>query len=487
MNVVGIIMARLGLDTRDFKTGIAEAKNMSGQFSASLLGLPNLGMVLGGVGIGVAGALTRDILESAKHVQYLSERFGVSTTVIQQWGHAAEQGGSDMEAMTMGFNRLEVSQAKALQGNEEMLAHFHSLGISLTDLQKLTPDELMKRLGASSMNAADMVGILGRNGTQLIPILKGVADGTLKFGAAISEIDVKKLAEADDFLIRLGQHGKVEAAGFLSNLIGGIQDAGGELSVLGKKFGSFFTAKNKEEAVKSAHDLMLALKAEFTSDMDYFEREGRSATKPGEAGGIMGGAAKKGFGDEDQQNKLDEKVQKASAVVEALKLELAGEEQLAAALKTNADFEEKIADAKSKGLVALAEELELERELTLQKQQQAIDTKRLESIQLSLKELADTGAEYSNQGTLGPGHYAREAMAELESAKALMQKGGFGDIQEALQHKARAEEIKLDIPELREGEKDRNSIDASKTIGEMATDLKTIAQNSGDQIVVVNQ
>lgn len=201
----------LGLDAKEFDARlaalegkvVASSKTMSKSFGGIGLG------ALAGLGI---GAGIESVMAYAARIQDLSDQLGVSTDAIQHFGNAAEKNGSSLEAMGMGFRKLELARSKALQGDQELIQAFQRLGVSVIDLAKLKPEELMQRLGASSLDAADTVKILGKSALELRPTLAGIADGTVKIGQAIDAIDVKKLKEADDLFKQLGENSKVMGA-----------------------------------------------------------------------------------------------------------------------------------------------------------------------------------------------------------------------------------------------------------------------------------
>lgn len=145
----------------------------------------------------ITGAL-RGIVDYGDRVKDLSQRFGVSAVALQQFGNAAGKNGSSLEAVAMGFNKLEISRSKALGGDERMIATAKNLGLTFDDLKSKSPDQLMNLIGHSAMNAADMVKFLGKGALELRPTLAGLSDGTIEYGKAISDIDVTRLDEASD-------------------------------------------------------------------------------------------------------------------------------------------------------------------------------------------------------------------------------------------------------------------------------------------------
>lgn len=208
------IIARLGLDTAGFKSGLKDARSALGGFASKLAGAFGISISVGAV----TGAVEK-ILAYGKRIDDLSQRYQVNAGALQRLGNAAELNGSSLDGVAQGFNKLEISQSRALGGNQHMIKAFAALGVSVDDLRKLSPEEIMAKLGKSSMNAADMVAVLGKAALSLRPTLEGVANGTIKLGKAIDEVDVKKLAEAHDFFRKMGQNVTINAASGLSGLM----------------------------------------------------------------------------------------------------------------------------------------------------------------------------------------------------------------------------------------------------------------------------
>lgn len=219
------LMARLGLDTAGFKAGLKEAHSAFSQLAGRI-----------GVGLSVAGitAYTKGIAEYGARVSDLGKRYQVSTDAIQKFGNAAEQNGSSLEGMAKGFNKLDIAISKALGGNTKILESFAHLGVTVADLRTLTPEEIMLKLGRSSLNAADMVKVLGKSALELVPTLKGLANGTIEMGEAIDKHLIEQLKEADKRLTRLGQNLKIFTA---NNVIQGLYDMGRAFKDIGLDIG----------------------------------------------------------------------------------------------------------------------------------------------------------------------------------------------------------------------------------------------------------
>ncbi len=205
------VVLTTGADNSGLKAGMAELRGIAAQAHQDISSEFGRSIAVGGI-VAAIGEVTKSTVEYGARVYDLGQRFGVSTDALQRFGNAAEKNGSSLEGVAQGFNKLLIAQSKAIGGNQELIDHFANLNISVNDLKTLSPDEIMLKLGKSSMNAADTVAILGRNGLQLRPVLQGLADGTIEFGAAINELNVERLKEIDDQMKEIGEEAKVGAS-----------------------------------------------------------------------------------------------------------------------------------------------------------------------------------------------------------------------------------------------------------------------------------
>jgi hypothetical protein len=207
------IIAKLGLDTAGFQAALKGSEGMVASFAKRAAGLL-------GISVGISGleSSISKLVEYGAHVQDLSERYGVNAEALQRLGNAAELNGSSLEGVAKGFNKLEIAQSRALAGSDKQIQAFANLGVSVDDLKKLSPEEIMQKLGKSSLNAADSVTILGKSALELRPTLRGLADGTIEYGKAVDAIDIKKLKEAKDYFEKIGQRITINSATALVSL-----------------------------------------------------------------------------------------------------------------------------------------------------------------------------------------------------------------------------------------------------------------------------
>jgi hypothetical protein len=228
----------LGLDAREFDARLAAlegkiqgvGKTASQSFGGLGGGLKMLGAA---VSVGAVAAEIKSVIDYGAHVQDLSDRFGVSTDAIQHFGNAAEKNGSSLEGMTMGFNKMLIARSRALEGQQPLVDAFIRLGVSIQDLQKLQPEQIMEKIGASSMNAADMVKVLGKTALELRTTLAGIADKNIEIGPIINPKAIAELKDADDVLKKIKEKGTILAGKAISGVMEGPKGTWDELKKSG--------------------------------------------------------------------------------------------------------------------------------------------------------------------------------------------------------------------------------------------------------------
>jgi hypothetical protein len=120
---------------------------------------------------GTAGAVAQ--------IDDLANRTGIATEVIQGYLLAANQSGVGLETFGRSIQKLTVNLGEAQTGNKSAIKSFSDLGLSVTDLSKLSPDEAFNAVAASisklpgpAQQAAAAVGLFGKAGVELVPLFQ---------------------------------------------------------------------------------------------------------------------------------------------------------------------------------------------------------------------------------------------------------------------------------------------------------------------------
>lgn len=97
------------------------------------------------VGIGII-EFTRSLLESANQLKDMAGALDVTIAGIMGMGAAAAQSGSGLEGVSKMLFKMENAAGQAADGSAKMIDTFASVGVSMTDLQKMGPEEVFNRV-----------------------------------------------------------------------------------------------------------------------------------------------------------------------------------------------------------------------------------------------------------------------------------------------------------------------------------------------------
>lgn len=167
----------VGLRTGKFTAGLDEMRQKAEAFKGKMQAVGAF------VGAAIAGAGIASIGEHVSHIKDLSDQLGMSAESVQRLGYAFAQGGATQEDFVKGQTKLTQKMQEAREGNEEALKSFARVGITLEEVQRLTPDEMMVRFADALAEADDpalqlaaAMDLLGKSGRSLVPTLKEGGD-----------------------------------------------------------------------------------------------------------------------------------------------------------------------------------------------------------------------------------------------------------------------------------------------------------------------
>lgn len=192
-------------------------------------------------------------IESADQINNMSQSVGIGTQTLQGMSYAAGLTGASMQTLTESIARMERASLEARDGNAQSTEAFRALGISIQDIRKLSPDELMKRVTTSLAGMADgstktaiAMQLLGRGAAENIPFINKLGsefDAMMAkakaIGVIMSGADLQALIAYKEQTNELGQEVKglgnqfaVALLPALTSVVGQIQRAAesGELA-----------------------------------------------------------------------------------------------------------------------------------------------------------------------------------------------------------------------------------------------------------------
>ncbi len=198
MNTEEIII-KMGLNSGAVNQGIRSVKSEVNALGSHLKG------ALGGlVGVAAFEELARSTIEYGSKVNDLSLRLGISTDAVQQWDYALKQSGSSIEAAVPFFEKLGIARHEALAGNEEMVAAFTKLGVSMSSLKSDRLEDIAAKIGKTveigdpQSLIASLREVGGKGAGQLIAAFRDGLTDMFKDAPIISADNISELDKIGD-------------------------------------------------------------------------------------------------------------------------------------------------------------------------------------------------------------------------------------------------------------------------------------------------
>ena len=128
--------------------------------------------------------------KAGDQIDKMSARTGASAEFISQMGFAMEQSGGSVQDMEKGLFGLSRSYLAASQGGKAAIDGFNQIGVTMQDLEGLSPEDQMRRVadGLKSIEDTSKRGavaqqLFGRAGRQMLPLLSTGASGMKAYAA----------------------------------------------------------------------------------------------------------------------------------------------------------------------------------------------------------------------------------------------------------------------------------------------------------------
>ena len=210
----GKAFVELFADDTKLVRGLKAAEKRLKAFGA---GVQSIGTKLFGLGAAAVAPLlatTNVFAEMGDQLAKMSARTGISVEALSELGYAAEQSGADLETLEGGVRKMQKFLVEAAQGSKGAGDTLSKLGLRLSDLGRLTPDQQFELLADRiskiqdpAIRAATAMEVFGKTGTSLLPLMQDGAKGieALKqqardLGLVISTEDAKAAETFGDTL-----------------------------------------------------------------------------------------------------------------------------------------------------------------------------------------------------------------------------------------------------------------------------------------------
>lgn len=210
----GEAFIKLGTENSALMRGLADAQRRLKTFGAAIA---TLGAGVAGLGTaGVAGMFkaAEAFSEAGDKIDKAAIRTGLSAEAVSELGFAAEQSGSNLEALEKGFRAFQKALADAAKGEPAAARALGEIGLSAESLMALHPDDQVYALADAiaamkdpARRAEAAMTLLSESGAGLVPLLQDGSSGVRalrqeaeRLGLTFSELDAKGAAALNDAL-----------------------------------------------------------------------------------------------------------------------------------------------------------------------------------------------------------------------------------------------------------------------------------------------
>lgn len=249
-------------DNKKLVRGLRAAERHVKAFGKSIQNIGLKIMALGTAAIAPLVASSKAFASMGDSVAKMAKRIGISVESLSGLIYAAELSGASSEQLENSFRRMQRTIMDAGDGMQTANESLWRLGLQMSDIAGLSPDQQFKLIGDRisqikdpTLRAAAAMDVFGRAGTAMLPMLEdGVAgidaliEEAKKLGLIMKTEDAKSAEEFSDALDRLWKSVKMSGFYIGAALAPSLQDfAARTTKVLGKIID--FIDRNRELVV----------------------------------------------------------------------------------------------------------------------------------------------------------------------------------------------------------------------------------------------
>ena len=187
------LLGTIAIENEEANEQIEETSSKAGKFADALKKGAGVAAKFGTAvvtGTMAAGAALTGVASSAAsnadEIDKMSAKIGMSKQAYQEWSYVLGQNGMDVNSLQMGMKTLVAQMDGAASGTEKSVEMFEKLGLSIYDSEgkMKNQEEMFKEvtMALASMEngtekAAIANGLLGRSGSEMMPMLNNGAEG----------------------------------------------------------------------------------------------------------------------------------------------------------------------------------------------------------------------------------------------------------------------------------------------------------------------
>ncbi|MFA5291954.1 MAG: cell envelope integrity protein TolA [Phycisphaerae bacterium] len=197
------------LDKNPFVRGLRSCEKSLTSWGRSVSAMGRQVMMAGTAIVGSLVAASVKAGSIGHDLEEMSKKTGVGVEALSGLGYVARQSGGSLEGLGKSFRFMQKNLFAAQNGTKGVVKALAQLGLTVAELQKLTPEEQFKEIAGRIGSLADPTAraalamkIFGRSGTELLPMFARGKDGinamigeAEKLGLIMSTDDAEAAAE----------------------------------------------------------------------------------------------------------------------------------------------------------------------------------------------------------------------------------------------------------------------------------------------------
>lgn len=205
-------LTAMGQDVPPGIQKLASSVNDAGKASTGFLGsLNGVNAALGafGLAMSVTGVVrfVGSVFSAASQIHDMSLKLGISTDAIQGFKHAAEQGGSSIDAVGVAITKMNDHLA---EGKKSTVQALRDAGLEFDNIRRMKPEEAFLAITDAIAGIEDpmersrlAVELFGRSGAELLPAIQENFRQTANSADKMSQDTIDSLEKAEDSWERL--------------------------------------------------------------------------------------------------------------------------------------------------------------------------------------------------------------------------------------------------------------------------------------------
>ena len=210
MATIGWVKVGFAADTSQIKKAAQEAAESIKSFQETLTHLAEA--YVGFEAIKGFGEKIKETMEGITETKHLAERVGMTAEAFSKLGYAANLAHIDTETLATSLGQMSRRLGEvAMTGAGPVTKVLKRFGLSVEDLSKMGAEEafmkiadIMAKIQSPMERSAVAVDLFGKAGQPMINLmaegsegLKKAGDEAVRFGVALDNVNVEKVAEAE--------------------------------------------------------------------------------------------------------------------------------------------------------------------------------------------------------------------------------------------------------------------------------------------------